>query len=134
MHYLLTVIMSQPVYQVQVRTLMGAEVLTRSRTCSVLLLFFITLLTIHAFLVDPDKSENRAFYNGWIHDHGLKWQSVYLPCGMVIDIYGPVSIRHNDRFLIRDSDLNGCMALAQSHLPAAEHKVTCNGPFPAVLL
>ena len=42
-----------------------------------------------------------------------------------MDIYGPHSIRHNDRFLIAQSDLNNCIALAQNNLdiPAVQQLV-----------
>jgi len=83
--------------------------------------------------------------------HGIKFQSVYLPCGMVMDIYGcnpnynhnmnrnpnhnkgPCSIRHNDRYLIAESDLNECIALAQRGLPPTEQLVS-PPKFPAVLI
>eukprot|EP00732_Lithocolla_globosa_P004508 Lithocolla_globosa_v1_NODE_4190_length_1490_cov_177.452265.p1 type:complete len:196 gc:universal NODE_4190_length_1490_cov_177.452265:669-1256(+) len=44
--------------------------------------------------------------SGWLGVHGLKWQTLQFPNGMAGDIFGPSSIRHNDRWLQRESELN----------------------------
>lgn len=41
----------------------------------------------------------RAFYTGYKKLHGLKWQTVGLPNGMIFHASGPYSARHNDAFL-----------------------------------
>ena len=43
-----------------------------------------------------DPMIQRAWYNGWKKLHGMKWQTVDLPNGMNMHVWGPVSIRHND--------------------------------------
>ena len=43
-----------------------------------------------------DPLIQRAFYNGWKKLHGFKWQTVDLPNGMNMHVWGPVSVRHND--------------------------------------
>jgi hypothetical protein len=54
-----------------------------------------------------------AFYNGWKKHHGYKYQTVELPNGMCADMFGPRSFRHNDLELLRDSQLNERLRLAQ---------------------
>ena len=48
----------------------------------------------------------QAWYNGWKKLHGLKWETVDLPNGMIAFAWGPVSVRHNDLFTLRHSKLN----------------------------
>ena len=43
-----------------------------------------------------DPLIQRAWYNGWKKLHGMKWQTIDGPNGMNIDVWGPVSVRHND--------------------------------------
>lgn len=47
----------------------------------------------------------RACYNGHKKHHGLKWQNVIAPDGMIIDQWGPVEGRRGDIWLLRESDL-----------------------------
>lgn len=68
--------------------------------------------------VGGDRHDNfiqMAFYNGWKKHHGHKYQSVELPNGMVADMYGPVSFRHNDVKVLRDSELNERLAALQAN-------------------
>jgi len=44
-------------------------------------------------------------YNGWKHLHGLKFQCLVAPDGIIIHSYGPVFAKHNDRYLLGQSDL-----------------------------
>ena len=37
-----------------------------------------------------------AFYNGYKHHHGTKWQSLESPTGMCLDLYGPRCFRRSD--------------------------------------
>ena len=47
----------------------------------------------------------QAFYNGWKKIHGLKWQTVDLPNGMIFHTWGPVSVRHNDLYTLGHSHI-----------------------------
>jgi hypothetical protein len=60
-----------------------------------------------------DANIQRAFYNGWKKNHGIKFQTVDAPNGMTIDIWGPSSIRHNDIETYNMSDINGKLAAVQ---------------------
>jgi hypothetical protein len=60
-----------------------------------------------------DPLIQRAFYNGWKKLHGLKWQTVALPNGMLFHAWGPVSMRHNDLFTYRYSRINEIIARLQ---------------------
>lgn len=53
-----------------------------------------------------DNSIQEAFYTGWKHIHGVKIQTVTLPDGIIADVFGPVSLRHNDLFTLAESDMN----------------------------
>ena len=43
-----------------------------------------------------DKLVQQAWWTGWKKLHGMKWQTLDLPNGMNLDVWGPVSVRHND--------------------------------------
>jgi len=47
-----------------------------------------------------------AFYNGWKSMNGLKHQTVDSAFGLVVDLYGPLSLRLNDLTLLAESDIN----------------------------
>lgn len=53
-----------------------------------------------------DNFMQMAFYNGWKKHHGIKYQSCELPNGLCMDLYGPVSFRHNDVALVGFSQIN----------------------------
>lgn len=60
---------------------------------------------------DRDEDDiQRAFYNGWKKFHGIKWQSIELPNGMCMDLFGPVSFRRHDLELVEESDINDRLA------------------------
>jgi hypothetical protein len=42
-------------------------------------------------------------YSGHKRTHGLKYQSVSAPCGLILDLFGPVSGRRHDMYLLRES-------------------------------
>ena len=48
----------------------------------------------------------RVFYTRYKKGHGLTWQILSAPNGMIIDIFGPVPARHNDLYLVHASNLN----------------------------
>eukprot|EP01034_Spumella_vulgaris_P040630 gene40630-50266_t len=48
----------------------------------------------------------QAFYTGWKHLHGVKIQTCTLPNGLIADVFGPVSVRHNDLFTLGESRIN----------------------------
>ena len=53
-----------------------------------------------------DPIIQRAFYNGWKSVHGLKHQTVEAAIGLCVHIWGPVSLRRNDRYLLRESQIH----------------------------
>jgi len=60
-----------------------------------------------------DPLIQQAWYNGWKKLHGMKWQTVDLPNGMNYHVWGSVSVRHNDMFTLRHSNINHLIAQAQ---------------------
>ena len=53
-----------------------------------------------------DPLIQRAWYNGWKKLHGMKYQTLDMPNGMNLHVWGPISVRHNDLTSLRDSDIN----------------------------
>lgn len=53
-----------------------------------------------------DPLVQRAWYNGWKKLHGMKWQTLDLPNGMNFNVWGPISVRHNDITSLHDSNIN----------------------------
>ena len=47
----------------------------------------------------------QAFYTGWKKVHGVKFQTVSLPNGMLYHVYGPVSCRRGDMFTLPHSQI-----------------------------
>jgi hypothetical protein len=43
----------------------------------------------------------------------MKWQTVDLPNGMNYHVWGAVSVRHNDMFTLRHSNINDIIAATQ---------------------
>jgi len=64
-----------------------------------------------------DPNLQRAWYNGWKKLHGLKWQTVDLPNGMNAHVWGACSVRHNDIWMLNNSNLNAIIAAAQMDQP-----------------
>jgi hypothetical protein len=62
-----------------------------------------------------DNFIQMGFYNGWKKHHAYKYQTLELPNGMCADMYGPVSFRHNDLTLLRDSNLNNRLSQVQQN-------------------
>lgn len=60
-----------------------------------------------------DPLIQRSMYNGWKKIHGLKFQTVDLPNGMHYNVYGPVSVRHNDLYTLHHSNINNRIKEAQ---------------------
>jgi hypothetical protein len=52
-----------------------------------------------------DDCLQRAFYNGWKSVHGLKHQTVDNAYGMTVDMAGPTSLRRNDLWVLRISEI-----------------------------
>ena len=61
-----------------------------------------------------DKEIQKAYYNGWKKFHGLKWQTVDLPNGLIFNAFGPVSCRHNDLYTLEHSNINEKIRLCQA--------------------
>jgi hypothetical protein len=65
-----------------------------------------------------------AFYTGWLHKHGIKHLTLDAPDGLALFCWGPVSIRHNDLYMLWHSALNDHVFQAQAHvLPVGMRKV-----------
>ncbi len=64
-----------------------------------------------------NREIQEAFYTGWKKLNGMKYQTVNLPNGMIMHAYGGVSIRHNDSWSLRMSDINGIVSRAQEGSP-----------------
>lgn len=57
-------------------------------------------------------------YDGHHRDHGLAYQAVMAPNGMLMDAWGPVSGRRHDSYLLRVSELKPRLAAVQDpHQP-----------------
>ena len=59
-----------------------------------------------------------AFYNGWKHHPGTKWQSIESS----IDMFGLLSFRRCDLNLLLSSSINTKMAQVQAHKPVERQK------------
>lgn len=66
------------------------------------------------------QAEQREVYSGYKKLHGLKWQTIDFPDGMIGEIYGPISARRNDCFVLNESRLNERMAQLLMHLEPEE--------------
>ena len=53
-----------------------------------------------------DPLIQRAWYSGWKKLHGMKYQTVDLPNGMNLNVWGPISVRHNDITALHESNIN----------------------------
>ena len=57
----------------------------------------------------------RVVYNGHKKFHALKYQVLKLPNGLIGHLYGPIEGRHNDNFLLTDSNLLEMCAAHANH-------------------
>ncbi|CAN0145299.1 unnamed protein product, partial [Ectocarpus sp. 8 AP-2014] len=55
----------------------------------------------------------REVYDGHHRDHGLAYQAIMAPNGMLMDAWGPVSGRRHDSYLLRVSEFNPRLAAVQ---------------------
>ena len=55
----------------------------------------------------------KAFFNRWKKHHGLKNQSIEAPCGLSMDLWGPMSFRNHDGELAELSEINDKIAEVQ---------------------
>ena len=53
-----------------------------------------------------DKLIQRSFYNSWKSKHGLKYQTIDNAFGIIMDLYGPMSLWRHDLVLLRESKIN----------------------------
>jgi hypothetical protein len=60
-----------------------------------------------------DRDIDEAFYSGWKKNHGVKFQLVTFPNGIIGDMSDVVSIRHSDLYTLRESDLNNRLVFCQ---------------------
>lgn len=71
----------------------------------------------------------RAFYNGWKKQHGIKYQSLEAPNGMCMHLFGPLSCRRSDLELLSLSNINETMRNLQEG-EAAQYAGYGDGIFP----
>ena len=64
--------------------------------------------------------DQMAFYNGWLHKHGFKYQTLEAVNGLTIWAFGPESMRENDLYCQGESGLNDAIKDAQAHLPGQD--------------
>lgn len=55
-----------------------------------------------------------AYFNGWLHKHGLKIQVVYSPDGMIVHASKLYSFRRNDNHLFAETGINTLLREAQN--------------------
>lgn len=60
-----------------------------------------------------DNDIQQAFYQGWKSVHGVKFQLIVFPNGMIGDISELESAKSNDLFTLNMSNINNRMAAAQ---------------------
>jgi len=63
----------------------------------------------------------RAFYTRYKKSHGLKFQFVSLPNGMDFHVFGPVSARRHDVFILGESNINEHLGHLQGDQPENHH-------------
>jgi nuclease HARBI1 len=61
------------------------------------------------------KHNQKVCYSGHKRHHGLKYQSLYTPDGMYMDVYGPITGSRHDPFLLSDSNLLRDLAVLYSN-------------------
>jgi hypothetical protein len=69
-----------------------------------------------------------AFYSGYKKCHGVKYQTLELPNGLCMDLYGPISFRRNDIEVCDESHLNEKLEELSADLEK-QYKVYCDGIF-----
>jgi len=62
-----------------------------------------------------DNDVQRSAFSGYKHRHGLKYQCVVTPDGIIAHSFGPVFARHNDQFVFNESQLVKDMELVDSN-------------------
>eukprot|EP00904_Undaria_pinnatifida_P001699 jgi/Undpi1/1152/HiC_scaffold_10.g04614.m1 len=82
----------------------------------------------------PDGHDDiqRDEYDGHHRDHGLSYQAVRAPDGMVIDVHGPESGRRHDVHLLRKSNHNARLAAVQNPEDEVQHKVYGDAAYPVL--
>ena len=70
-----------------------------------------------------------AFYNGWKHHHGTKFQTVENVLGMCMHLYGPDTFRSSDVVLLRDSRILQKLQLLQEDMPR-QYAIYGDGIYP----
>jgi len=64
------------------------------------------------FTVRPVYGQE-ALYNGWKRGHGIKFQGVTFPDGIIASFYGPVPGRRHDEHLVHKSEIKKSLRIAQ---------------------
>ena len=45
------------------------------------------------------------FYSGWKHCHGIKFQGIMAPDGMIIHVAGLLTAKHHDMWMLHQSNI-----------------------------
>jgi len=78
-----------------------------------------------------DSLIQRAFYNGWGRNHGLKAEAAGAPDGLIVWLYGLVSLRRADPWVLQAGGFNAKLAAAQVHKPPSEQFISYgDGAYP----
>lgn len=79
----------------------------------------------------PEKDEVQPELNDGHHrSHGLAYQAVQAPNGMILDAYGPAVGRRHDGYLLRISELNKHLAAIQGEPGAMQCNVYDDAAYP----
>ena len=72
--------------------------------------------------VTHDIRMQKSIYSGYKKQHGLSTLALFLPNGINY-IYGPCSMRENDRWLVNRSNCNGYLMEIQNNTPSLEGRL-----------
>jgi hypothetical protein len=64
-----------------------------------------------------DRLIQQAWWTGWKKLHGIKWQTLDLPNGMNLHVWGPASVRRNDNFTLGKSNILEKLRILQAGQP-----------------
>ena len=62
-----------------------------------------------------DRLVQQAWWTGWKKLHGIKWETLDLPLGMNLYVWGPASVRRNDNFTLGESNIEGKLRALQAN-------------------
>ena len=78
-------------------------------------------LPTHLFWMEPRYRNQRNVYNGHHQVHCMRFQAVVAPDVMIVDLFGPITGRRHDSYVLDESCFNKTFAEAQQGQPV-QHK------------